>query len=516
VNGMSTPFPVKSALPESLIQPLDQANQNLLSHVHPPDWSNPVGNGRYDLCVLGAGTAGLVSAVAAASLGARVALIEKSLFGGDCLNAGCVPSKALLRSAKLIGELRNAKALGVDTDGSTVNFGRIMERMRLRRSDLGQHDSVSRLVNLGVDVFLGEAEFTGRSTVQVKNQSLHFRRAIIATGSRPRIPEIPGLTETRYLTNKNLFWLTDLPRRLLVLGAGPVGCEMAQAFARFGSHVTVLDLAEQVLPREDRDAAALIQRQLSADGVQFKLNAAIQKVVHHDAEIQVHFQQSGISKEACGDQFLIAGGREANIESLNLKVAGVVHGESGVVVNDQLRTTNRRIYAAGDVCSTFRFTHVADAMARVAIQNALFYGRKKVSTLVIPSCTYTDPEIAHVGLNSEEASARGHRVESLTVPLAEVDRAVLDEMTDGFVRVHHENGRLLGCTIVATHANEMIGEATYAISQHGTLSDISNTIHPYPTQIEALRKAGDAYRRSLITPRLKRWLRRYFVWSRRW
>ena len=219
MNGMSTPFPVKSVLPESLIQPLDQANQNLLSHVHPPDWSNPVGNGRYDLCILGAGTAGLVSAVAAASLGARVALIEKSLFGGDCLNAGCVPSKALLRSAKLLGELRNAKALGVDTDGSTVNFGRIMERMRLRRSDLSQHDSVSRLVNLGVDVFLGEAEFTGRSTVQVKNQSLHFRRAIIATGSRPRIPEIPGLTETRYLTNKNLFWLTDLPRRLLVLGA---------------------------------------------------------------------------------------------------------------------------------------------------------------------------------------------------------------------------------------------------------------------------------------------------------
>lgn len=505
-----------AGMTETLLQPLDEANRELLALVHPADWRNPTGDGIYDLLVIGAGTAGLVSAAGAAGLGARVALIERGLMGGDCLNIGCVPSKALLRSAKLLGELRHAGSLGVTVGPPAVDFAHVMQRMRRRRADIGSHDSARRFTDLGIDVFFGEARFTGRADVDVDGQRLRFKRAVIATGGRPTAPPIQGLADARYLTNETLFWLTELPRRLLIIGAGPIGCEMAQAFARFGSDVTVVDMASHVLPREDQDAAALIQRRLEADGVRLELDARPVQVERQAKGVEVRFERNGVPGRASGDELLVAAGRAPNVESLQLEAAGVACRREGVIVDDRLRTSNPRIYAAGDVCSAFKFTHAADAMARVVIQNALFFGRKKASSLVMPWCTYTDPEIAHVGLYERQAREQGRRVETVTVGLEDVDRAVLDEATDGFVRVHHERGRLLGCTIVAPHAGEMIAEAAYALTQRGTLGALSATIHPYPTQSEALKKAGDAYRRGLLTPTVRRWFERYFRWSRAW
>ena len=501
---------------ETLIQPLDDANRELLSNVHPADWRNPEARDLYDLVVLGAGTAGLVSAAGAAGLGARVALVERALMGGDCLNVGCVPSKGLIRSSRLAGELRKGAQLGVRVTDPTIDFTQVMQRMRRRRADISSNDSAGRFTDLGIDVFLGNARFTSPGEVAVGERRLAFKRAVIATGARAAVPPVPGLADTPHLTNETLFWLTERPAHLLVIGAGPIGCEMAQAFARLGSRVTILDMARQVLPREDADAAAIIQRHLAEDGVHLELGVRLEQVSRGTDGVEVRFQRDGASEQVTGDQLLVAAGRAPNIETLELAAAGVASTTRGVVVNDRLRTSNRRIYAAGDVCSAFKFTHAADAMARIVIQNAFFFGRKKVSDLVIPWCTYSDPEIAHIGLYEREARDRGLRVETLTVGLAEVDRAILDEETDGFVRVHHAKGKLLGCTIVATHAGEMIGEASYAITHGGRLSDLSSTIHPYPTQAEALKKAGDAYRRSLLTPAVRTWFERYFTWTRSW
>ena len=501
---------------ETLIQPLDDANRELLSNVHPADWRNPEAQDLYDLVVLGAGTAGLVSAAGAAGLGARVALVERALLGGDCLNVGCVPSKGLIRSSRVVGELRKGTLLGVRATDPTIDFADVMQRMRRRRAGISSNDSARRFTDLGVDVFLGDARFTGPGEVVVGEQRLQFKRAVIATGARAAVPPVPGLADTPHLTNETLFWLTERPAHLLVIGAGPIGCEMAQAFARLGSRVTILDMALQVLPREDADAAAIIQGHLADDGVHLELGIRLEQVSRGADGVEVRFQRDGAPGQVIGDQLLVAAGRAPNIETLGLDAAGVASTTRGVVVNDRLRTSNRRIYAAGDVCSAFKFTHAADAMARIVIQNAFFFGRKKVSDLVIPWCTYTDPEIAHVGLYEQAARDRGHRVETLTVGLAEVDRAILDEETDGFVRVHHEKGKLLGCTIVATHAGEMIGEASYAITHGGSLSDLSSAIHPYPTQAEALKKSGDAYRRSLLTPAVRTWFERYFTWTRSW
>jgi pyruvate/2-oxoglutarate dehydrogenase complex dihydrolipoamide dehydrogenase (E3) component len=494
------------------------ADGDLLALVHPPGWRNPRAAPAYDLVVLGGGTAGLVSAMGAAGLGARVALVEQHLLGGDCLNTGCVPSKALIRSARLVGELRRAAALGVTTGDLHVDFPAVMQRMRERRARIAANDSAERFRRAGIDVFFGSATFVDRRIIAVDGQRLRFGRAVIATGSRPMAPRVPGLEDAPFLTNETVFSLARLPRRLVVIGAGPIGCELAQAFARFGSDVTVLDQAEQVLPRDDADAAAVIRRSLESDGVRVELGVALDTVEHTDREVTVRYRRTGDGPppdgHATGDALLVAAGRAPNVEGLHLEKAAIAAGDRGVVVNDRLQTSNPRVFAAGDVCSAYRFTHAADAMARIVVQNALFYGRRKASALVIPWVTYTDPEVAHVGVSDRDVARPAGRLQTITVPLSEVDRAVVDDEMDGFVRVHHEHGRLRGCTIVARHAGEMMGEAVYAMTHGGTLGALSAAVHPYPTQAEALRKAGDAYRRQALTPRLRRVLQRYFRWTR--
>jgi pyruvate/2-oxoglutarate dehydrogenase complex dihydrolipoamide dehydrogenase (E3) component len=495
-------------------EPLDAGDRALLQAVRPPDWVNPEPAGTYDLVVVGGGTAGLVSAAGAAGLGARVALVERYWLGGDCLNVGCVPSKALLRSARAIGEARRALPLGVRVQAVEPDFPAVMRRMRERRARLSPHDSARRLQQAGVDVFFGSGRFTSARAIDVEGRTLRFNRAVIATGTRPTAIPVPGLDTIPYLTNETLFGLTELPRRLLVVGAGPIGCEMAQAFVRFGSVVTLIDRAPRVLPNEDEDASAIVERRLRDDGVRVELGVKITSVTRDGGGARLHCQRADQRGQVDGDHVLVATGRAANVEGLGLEMAGVAVSKHGVVVNDRLQTSNRRVYAAGDVCSPFKFTHVADAMARIAVQNALFYGRRRASALVIPWCTYTDPEVAHVGLSASDALKGGRRVETITIQLTDVDRAVLDEETDGFVRVHHERGRPLGCTIVASHAGEIVAGVAFAMTHGGTLSDLSGTIYPYPTQASALRQAGDQYRRSLLTPRVRAWMERYFRWTR--
>jgi pyruvate/2-oxoglutarate dehydrogenase complex dihydrolipoamide dehydrogenase (E3) component len=483
--------------------PADPADRRLRDAVHPADWTNPEPRGRYDLLVVGGGTAGLVSAMGAAGLGARVALVERHLLGGDCLNTGCVPSKALLRSARAAADARCAPELGVRTGEVEVDFALVMRRMRERRADISLHDSAERLHAAGVDVHFGEACFVGPTSVEVGGRALSFRRAVIATGGRPAVPPIPGLAEVPFLTSETLFDLTDQPRRLAIVGAGPIGCEMAQAFARLGTAVTLIDEAPRILPQEDADAAAIVARRLTADGVKILLGAQILGASSGGLDV------GGAGFQPC-DELLIAGGRVPNIEALDLAAAGVAFTKDGVAVDDGLRTTNRRIFAAGDVCSRFRFTHAADALARIVIRNALFFGRARASALVIPWCTYTDPELAHVGAYEAEAARAGRRVETITIPLADVDRALVDEERDGFVRVHHERGRLLGCTVVASRAGEMIGLATHALTHGARLGDLGSTIQPYPTLNNAFRAAGDAYGRTRLTRGVRGLLRRYF------
>ena len=499
---------------EGTLVPMDDANRRLLERVGPRGWVNPQSRGVYDLVVVGGGTAGLVSAIGAARLGARVAMIERGLLGGDCLTTGCVPSKALLRSARAVGELRCAGGVGVRVGGVEADFASIVRRMRERRAEISAHDSIARVREAGVDLFFGHGRFTDDRAIEVDGQTLTFNRAVIATGSRPTKPSLRGLDQVSYLTSETVFSLTELPRRLLVIGAGPIGCELAQAFARFESTVTVFEVAARVLPAFDADAGSIVHRRLAADGVTFHLGVKLTEVTQEGPSLVVRYEHPTGSNQVTADQLLIADGRTPNVDGLGLDVAEVAVSEHGIVVDDRLRTSNRRIYAAGDVCSRFKFTHAADALARVAVQNALFLGRRRASSLVIPRCVYTDPEVADVGTYENDARHEGRHIETITIPLSDVDRAIIDDEADGFVRLHHDRGRLLGATIVAPHAGDLIAEPTFALTHRHALADLARTIHPYPTQSESLRLAADAHRRSQLTPRVRAWLERYFRWTR--
>jgi pyruvate/2-oxoglutarate dehydrogenase complex dihydrolipoamide dehydrogenase (E3) component len=500
------------------VLPDDAYNRELVSRVHPPDWANPEPAARYNLVVIGAGTAGLVSAAGAAGLGAKVALIERDFLGGDCLNVGCVPSKALIRAARAFADVRDAADYGVQVpSGSRVDFATVMERMRRLRASISPNDSAQRFRNLGVDVFFGQARFAGPDSIEVGGRTLRFTRAIIATGARAARPDISGLAQAGYLTNETVFSLTELPRRLAVIGAGPIGCELAQAFARFGSEVSLIGNRPSIMPREDADSAARVEREMRRDGITLLMNANVKRAEKHGAETALHLEQDGRPHEVRADAVLVGVGRAPNVDGLNLEAAGVEYdAKQGVKVDDKLRTTNRRIFAAGDICSHYQFTHVADATARIAVQNALFFPTAKSSALVIPWCTYTDPEVAHVGLSEEEARKQGVEVRTFVEELAHVDRAVLDGEADGFVKVHVRSGtdKVVGATIVARHAGEMISTLTLAMTAGLGLGALAKTIFPYPTQAEAIKRVADAYNRTRLTPLVKRLFEKWLAWRR--
>ena len=506
------------AAPRLTIAPPDPYNLKLTANVHPAGWVNLEPAPRYNLVVIGAGTAGLVTAAGAAGLGAKVALVERDFMGGDCLNFGCVPSKAMLRAARTAAEVRGAPRMGVRVpDGVRIDFAAAMERMRRLRTQLSVNDSAERFQRLGVDVFLGEARFTGPDSVEADGKTLRFKRAAITTGARAAELPIPGLKQAGYLTNETVFSLTELPRRLAVIGGGPLGCELAQAFRRFGAEVTILEAMPQILIREDRDAAVRVEAALVRDGVDVLTGCNITGIEKRAREKLIRFDRADTPAELVFDEILVGVGRAPMVDGLNLEAAGVEYDrQNGVKVDDHLRTTNPRIFAAGDICTPYKFTHMADAMARIVIRNALFFGRRRASALTIPWCTYTDPEIAHVGLYEADATARGIRVATFVQELGAVDRAVLDGSTEGFVKVHVYEGsdRIAGATVVASHASEIISQLTLAITQRIGLGALAEMIYPYPTQAEAIKKVADAYNRTRLTPFLKRMFEKWFAWTR--
>ena len=505
--------------PQLNLQPDDEYNRLLEKNVHPPDWQNPTPDGRYNLVVLGAGTAGLVAAAGAAGMGAKVALIERQLMGGDCLNVGCVPSKAIIRSAHAAHDVRTADRFGVRVAGAVeVDFQAVMERMRRIRADISPADSAKRFSeHYGIDIYFGTARFTSRDTVDVSGTSLRFAKAVIASGARAVVPPIPGLDEVGFLTNHNVFNLTEQPRRLAVVGGGPIGSELAQTFARLGTEVTIIEMADQFLQREDRDAAKILQVSLERDGIAVRLSTKLEKLEASPDGKVLFLDTPGGSQQVTVDEILVGVGRTPNVEGLDLEKAGVEYNRGGVMVNDFLQTTNKKIYASGDICLPFKFTHTADAASRAVIQNALFPGpKKKISRLVVPWCTYTDPEIAHVGLYPHQAKQRGIAVDTWQVPMSDVDRAIAEGDDEGFLKEKSNRGTdtILGATIVARNAGEMISEITTAMVAGMGLGAFSGVIHPYPTQTEVIRKAADVYNRTKLTSRVTRILNRWFRWTR--
>ena len=506
------------------ILPQDEHNSRLVDNVHPADWANPKPAEKYNLVVIGAGTAGLVTAAGAAGLGAKVALIERHLMGGDCLNVGCVPSKCLISAAKAAHLARGgADKYGVRIpDGAAeIDFGAVMERMRSLRAGISRHDSVKRFADMGIDVFLGQAEFTDSNTITVHADAgdiaVPFKKAVIATGARAAAPPIPGLDEVDYLTNESLFSLTELPKSLGVVGAGPIGVEMAQSFARFGSEVYQVEAEHGVLPREDPDASQIIYDAIKADGVQLLCCGRELNFSKADGGgVRMKVDSHDKSYDQVVDKLLISVGRAPNVDGLGLEKVGVEYHSKGVQVDDRMRTTNPNIYAAGDVAMKWQFTHAADFAARIVIQNSLFFGRKKLSALTMPWCTYTEPEVAHVGLYPKEAEEQGIEIDTYRVDMTDVDRAVTDGETEGFVKVHTRKGKgtIVGATIVASHAGDLISEISTAMAGDMGLGGLAGVIHPYPTQAEAIRKAGDAFNRTRLTPTVKGLMEKWLSWTR--
>jgi pyruvate/2-oxoglutarate dehydrogenase complex dihydrolipoamide dehydrogenase (E3) component len=465
-----------------------------------PDRHHPTPPDRYDLVVIGAGSAGLRAATTATAHGAKVALVERNRLGGTSLNTGCGPSKAILRTSRLYAEMRDAERYGAQTPAAMpVDFPAAMERMRRIRDRTLRPVSLPRLAEEGVDVFRGEARFTGTDTVAVDGAQLRFTKALIATGSRPEISSIPGLLDADYLTNENVFDLTELPRRLLIVGGGPLGCELAQAFCRLGVQTIIVQDLPLFLPKEERDAAQILSAAFARDGIEVRLNTRAVEVHAESGRRRVDLVSDDYESTVVVDRILAGSGRRPNVEGMGLEAAGVAYDAvKGIGVDDFLRTSNSRIYAAGDACLEHKYTHTAEAAADIVVQNALFRGRQRLSALVVPWCTFTDPEIAHVGLSVRQAREQGVPVKTFTIPMHEVTRAITDGEEVGFVKIHVEEGtdHILGATIVARQAGEMINEITLAMVAGIGLRTLARVIHPYPTRSEAIRKAAEACARA--------------------
>jgi pyruvate/2-oxoglutarate dehydrogenase complex dihydrolipoamide dehydrogenase (E3) component len=487
--------------------PMDEFNKKLIANVHPGDWVNPEPKEKYHLVVIGAGTAGLVTAAGAAGIGAKVALIERHLMGGDCLNVGCVPSKCLIHPSRVMAEIRDAEEAGVKVpEGVTVDFEHVMQRLRKIRSHISRNDSAQRFKDLGVDVFMGSAKFISDGVIEVDGVKLNYKKAVIASGARAFVPPIPGLPEANPLTNETVFSLTEIPKRLAVIGAGPIGCELAQSFARLGSEVTILELAPQLLIREDRDAVEILAKSFEKDGIKIIFNAKTNKVSTEGDKKTLLYEVDGKEETLCVDQILIGAGRIPNVDGMGLETVGVDFDvRNGVKVNDNLQTSNQAIYACGDICLQLKFTHSADFAARIVIQNALmpwFVPKKRYSDLKIPWCTYTSPEVAHTGLDESTVKARNIEVDTYKIEFSDVDRAIAEGQEEGFVKILTEKGtdKIIGATIVAAHAGEMISEISVALVNGIGLGKIASVIHPYPTQAEAIRRLGDSFNKTKLTP----------------
>ena len=474
-----------------------------------------------NVIVIGAGSAGLVAALIAAAVRAKVTLIEQHRMGGDCLNSGCVPSKALLKAAKQVHQARHAARLGIRHMQVEFDFAEIMERVQRVITHIAPHDSVARFESLGVECLHGQARLLSPYTVAVDGRELSARAIILATGAEPLVPPLPGLAQIGYLTSDTLWALRSLPARLLVLGGGPIGCELAQAFARLGSLVTVVEMAPRLLPREDDDVSAFVAQVFQQEGLQLELGARATAFTVDAAAKSVSCVR--VADESVFtvqfDQVIVALGRRPRISGFGLEELGVPIAERGTVeVNDYLETHLPSVFACGDVAGPYQFTHTASHQAWYATVNALFGNLKRfaVDYRVIPWCTFIDPEVARVGLNEHEARTRGIAYEVTRYDIAELDRAIADGSDRGFVKVLTPPGsdRILGVTIVGEHAGDLIAEFILAMKYKLGLNKILGTIHIYPTLAEANKFAAGAWRRAHTSPRVLGWLARYHRWRR--
>lgn len=471
----------------------------------------PKGEGVYNVVVIGAGTAGLVTAAGTAGLGGRVALVERHKMGGDCLNFGCVPSKALISSARLIHQIGRAQDWGLEKHEPQFQFEKVFERMRSRRAKIEPNDSQERFESLGVDVFRGEARFLSPHEIEVDGQKLRAKNFVIAAGSRAGLPKIDGLADVPFFTNETVFDnLRTKPESLIVIGGGPIGCELGQVMARLGVRVTIVQHGAQILSKEDPDVAEFMRKRFEAEGIRVMLNAKPVRAQMLDGRVQLEFEDG---EKVAADALLVAAGRIPNVEKLNLEAAGVRYGPRGVEVNEYMQTSQPHIYAAGDIAGSFQFTHTADFMARTAIRNILMplqILRGKVDLSVVPWATYTDPEVARVGMDETQAKKAKIEYDLFTVPMEDVDRAVCESEEAGFVKVLTRKGtdEILGVTVVAVHGGDLLHEFVLAMKNKIGLGKIAATIHAYPTFAELARKAGDKFNKTRLTPTAKK----IFTW----
>jgi pyruvate/2-oxoglutarate dehydrogenase complex dihydrolipoamide dehydrogenase (E3) component len=463
----------------------------------------------YDLIAIGGGTAGLVSAAGGAYLGVRSGLVEKAALGGDCLWTGCVPSKAVIASSRLAHAMRNAEDLGLTSAAPKHAFADVMARMRAARGVVEHHDDPERFRDMGVDVHFGAARFLSPHEVDVEGVGrMRSKRFVIATGAIPVAPSIPGLAEAGYLDHHRLFEIDSLPDQIAVLGAGPIGLEMAQMLSRLGASVTVVEMANRILPKEDRDVADALLTILRSEGIDVRLNTKVTQVTVEDGK-KVLLTASG--ERISADQLLVATGRRPATEGLDLEKAGVRTERGAVVVDRGLRTSSRTVWAAGDVTGGLQFTHVAEYMAKTVLRNSLLPGTTKVDYGTVPWVTYTDPEIAHVGLLQAEAEQIGGT--TYRYGLDDLDRAIVDGTARGFVKISADRkGRILGATIMGSHAGDLLMPLVLAKKNGLKLSDISTTIFPYPTMVEGLKRTSDAYQRARLEGTSGTILRKVISW----
>jgi pyruvate/2-oxoglutarate dehydrogenase complex dihydrolipoamide dehydrogenase (E3) component/uncharacterized membrane protein YdjX (TVP38/TMEM64 family) len=489
-----------------------QARRALAGHVRPRRFDR-------NLVVIGAGSAGLVTAYIAAAVKASVSLIEKHRMGGDCLYTGCVPSKAFIRSARLLGDIARAKSLGFRGATADFDFAEIMTRVRRVIRTVAPHDSALRYTGLGVECIQGEARITSPWTVEVNGRTISARAIVVAAGARPFIPPIPGLCEAGYLTSDTIWDLTRLPRRLVVLGGGPIGCELAQCFARFGSQVTIVEMLPRLLSREDEEIAAVVEERFRQENVRLLTGHRAKACRAEGGRKVLVCEREGVATEIGYDEILVAVGRAASTAGYGLEALGIpLTAARTIEVNEYLQTRIPTIYACGDVAGPYQFTHAASHQAWFAAVNALFGGLRKfrVDYSVMPWCTFTDPEVARVGLNEAEARERGVPYEVTRYGIDDLDRAIADEAAEGVVKVLTVPGRdrILGATIVGAHAGELITEFVSAMKHKIGLSRILGTIHIYPTMSEANKYAAGAWKRTHTSARTLRLLERYHGWLR--
>ncbi|MEK6874457.1 MAG: dihydrolipoyl dehydrogenase [Nanoarchaeota archaeon] len=465
----------------------------------------------YDIVVIGGGSGGLVAAAGAAKFGAKIALLEKNKLGGECLWTGCIPSKAFIHVAKIAHTVRHASNIGIKPEKISIDFSKIIDYVHNVITKIQPHDSKERFESLGVAVFFGNPRFENKNTINIGNHHIKAKHFIIATGSRPYIPEIPGLHETGFLTNETVFENRKFPQNLLVIGGGAIGSEMAQAFARLGSQVTILEHGDTILSKEDPAVANEIKHIFTQEGITILTNSTIHSISKQGKKKTITYKKEGRLSKVSGDEILLASGRSPNVEGLNLEHIGVVFDKRKIKVNQHLQTTIPTIYAIGDVKGGYQFTHIASYEAGIALANILFKLPIKTDYSIVPWTTFTDPEVAQVGLTEQEARKKHGDLLIFQEPFSEIDRAQTDNNTKGFIRlITTKKGKILGVHIIGPHAGELIAEYTLAMRKKLTIKDIYQTIHVYPTLSGINTRIAGKYMETLLTPFRKKLLKYIF------